>query len=203
MDVMKTGKFIAGCRKELGLTQAALGEKLGITDRAVSKWETGKSLPDASIMLELCDILGINVNELLCGERIAADNYKEIAEKNMSEMIRLENEKNGKLQKAQSFIICSGLIISLFTIVCGFLIAFDNSFVSIALLYFGGAVMLVDVFYGAILEHDSGYYECQSCGHRYVPPTRAVMFSTHVGSDRLLKCPHCSKREWHKKVLTK
>lgn len=203
MDVLKTGKFIANCRKELGLTQAALGEKLGITDRAVSKWETGKSLPDASIMLELCEILGINVNELLCGERIATENYREIAEKNLNEMISLEKEKNTKLEKAQSFIICSGLIISIFTIVCGFLIAFDNSFVSIALMYFGGAVILVDVFYAAILEHDSGYYECKNCGHRYVPPTKAVIFSTHVGSDRILKCPECSKKDWHKKVLTK
>ena len=55
MDQEKIGKFIATCRKENGFTQAALAEKLGITDRAVSKWETGKSLPDASIMLELCE----------------------------------------------------------------------------------------------------------------------------------------------------
>ena len=64
MDQMKTGRFIAQCRKEKGLTQFQLGELLGITDRAVSKWERGLSLPDASIMQELCDILGITINEL-------------------------------------------------------------------------------------------------------------------------------------------
>lgn len=70
MDQTKIGKFIAKCRKEKKLTQAQLAEKLNITDRAVSKWETGKSIPDSSIMLELCEILGITVNELLSGEEI-------------------------------------------------------------------------------------------------------------------------------------
>ena len=70
MDQIKIGKFIAACRKEKGYTQASLAEELGITDRAVSKWETGKSLPDSSIMLELCELLSINVNELLKGEHM-------------------------------------------------------------------------------------------------------------------------------------
>ena len=70
MDQLKTGMFISELRKEKSLTQAQLAEKLGITDRAVSKWETGRSLPDAAIMLELCEILGITVNELLSGERL-------------------------------------------------------------------------------------------------------------------------------------
>ena len=78
MDMEKTGKFISRCRKDAGLTQAVLAEKLGITDRAVSKWETGRSLPDASLMLELCGILGISVNELLTGEKIEMENYKEM-----------------------------------------------------------------------------------------------------------------------------
>ena len=64
MDQEKIGKFIASCRKDAGLTQAVLAEKLGITDRAVSKWENGKSMPDASLMLDLCQELGITVNEL-------------------------------------------------------------------------------------------------------------------------------------------
>ncbi len=80
MDQGKIGRFIATCRKENGLTQVALAEKLGITDRAVSKWENGKSLPDPSIMLELCELLGINVNELLTGKRLNMENDKEILE---------------------------------------------------------------------------------------------------------------------------
>lgn len=83
MNQNKIGEFIAACRKDKGLTQMQLAEKLNITNRAVSKWETGKSLPDASIMLELCEILGITVNELLSGERIIMEDYKKKAEENL------------------------------------------------------------------------------------------------------------------------
>ena len=76
MNQIEIGKFIAKCRKEKNLTQAQLAEKLNITDRAVSKWETGKSMPDSSIMLELCEILGITVNELLSGEKINMESYE-------------------------------------------------------------------------------------------------------------------------------
>jgi len=80
MNQEKIGKFIAECRKEKNLTQLQLAEKLNISNRAVSKWETGKSCPDVSIMMELCGILGINVNELLTGERIIMENYQKKAE---------------------------------------------------------------------------------------------------------------------------
>ena len=65
MNQEKIGRFISELRKEKGMTQSKMAEQLGITDRAISKWETGKSMPDSSIMLELCDLLSINVNELL------------------------------------------------------------------------------------------------------------------------------------------
>lgn len=97
MDQEKIGKFIVKCRKENGYTQASLAEKLGITDRAVSKWENGKNMPDASIMLELCGLLKINVNELLTGEHIIMDNYKEAAEKNFVEMKTQEEKTNKKM----------------------------------------------------------------------------------------------------------
>ena len=96
MNQEKIGKFIAECRKEQNYTQEVLAEKLGITDRAISKWENGKSMPDASIMLELCDLLKISVNELLTGEHIAMDNYKEKAEENLIEL----QEKKDKAQKS-------------------------------------------------------------------------------------------------------
>ena len=80
LDQEKIGKFIAACRKDQGFTQAKLAERLGLTDRAVSKWENGKSMPDASIMLDLCELLKINVNELLSGERLDTASYKEKAE---------------------------------------------------------------------------------------------------------------------------
>ncbi len=97
MNQEKIGRFIAKCRKENGYTQASLAEKLGITDRAVSKWETGRSMPDASIMLELSELLKINVNELLTGEHIIMDNYQEFAEKNLVEMKTKEEKANKKV----------------------------------------------------------------------------------------------------------
>ena len=87
MDQVKIGKFIAERRKKIGLTQMQLAEKLNITDRAISKWENGKSMPDSSIMLELCDVLKISVNDLLNGEIVTMDNYKEKSEQNLLEMV--------------------------------------------------------------------------------------------------------------------
>ena len=85
MDQEKIGAFITECRKKAGLTQAALGEQLGITDRAVSKWERGKSMPDPSLMLPLCGLLHITVNELLTGERISMEDYQKKAEEKLLE----------------------------------------------------------------------------------------------------------------------
>ena len=101
MDQIKIGKFIASCRKEQGMTRAALAGKLGISDRAVSKWETGKSLPDSGIMLELCDLLKINVNELLSGERIMAESYDRRAEENLLGMKRQVEEKNRQMLRTE------------------------------------------------------------------------------------------------------
>ena len=116
MDQEKIGKFIAKCRKENGYTQASLAEKLGITDRAVSKWENGKNMPDASIMLELCELLKINVNELLTGEHIIMDNYKEAAEKNFVEMKTQEEKTNKKMILVMIGIL---LLLALFALLAG------------------------------------------------------------------------------------
>ena len=97
MDQVKIGRFIASCRKERGFTQAVLAEKLGITDRAVSKWETGRSLPDAAVMPELCDLLKIDLSELFSGERIAMENYKDTSDALLLEMKRQEESSNQRI----------------------------------------------------------------------------------------------------------
>ena len=101
MNQEAIGNFISACRKEKGLTQAQLAEKLNITNRAVSKWETGKSIPDAAIMLDLCKILGISVNELLSGERIAMENYQKRAEENLVEL----QQKANNAPKSLNFLV--------------------------------------------------------------------------------------------------
>ena len=83
MNQTEIGKFIAKRRKEKQLTQAQLAEKLNITDRAVYKWETGKCMPDSSVMLELCGILGITVNELLSGEEVDMESLEKKADENL------------------------------------------------------------------------------------------------------------------------
>lgn len=83
MDQVKIGKLIAKCRKEKNLTQKELAELLGVTDKAVSKWENGICLPDVSLYKELCSLLGITLNEFFAGERVTNEKYKEIADENL------------------------------------------------------------------------------------------------------------------------
>ena len=81
MDQEKIGKFIAECRKNKKLTQSELAEKLGVTDRSIGNWENGRNMPDLSLFKPLCDELGITINELINGEMIQEEEYKEIADK--------------------------------------------------------------------------------------------------------------------------
>ena len=94
MDQIKIGKFIAECRKKNNLTQAQLAEKLNITDRAISKWENGKGMPDSSIMLDLCNELKISVNELLSGEMISMENENKKQEQLLLDIAKEVEEKN-------------------------------------------------------------------------------------------------------------
>lgn len=103
MEQVKIGKFIAECRKNKNMTQAELAQKLNITDRAISKWETGKGMPDTSIMLDLCNELDISVNELLSGEMIEMKDYQSIAETNLIEL-KKQIEKMRKTFRIISYI---------------------------------------------------------------------------------------------------
>ena len=201
MDQVKIGKFIAFCRKEQGMTQAALAEKLGISDRAVSKWETGKSLPDAGIMLELCALLKISVNDLLSGEKIMAVSYDKKAEENLLLMKEEVEKKNRQLLKAEYMIsipaVISGLVICL-------LAAFIDMpvWLRIALIAFALIMILAVAFAAVGVEQKAGYYECQNCRKRYVPSYWQVNLAAHMGRTRYMKCPRCNKYSWQKKVLT-
>ena len=93
MNQIQIGRFIAASRKARNLTQRQLADKLGISDKTVSKWECGKGLPEVSLMLPLCASLGITVNDLLSGERVSGTNYQKKAEENMMDLMK-ENEEN-------------------------------------------------------------------------------------------------------------
>ena len=119
MDLIKIGKYIAGKRKSLGMTQKQLAEKLGMSDKSVSKWERGVCLPDVSVYKELCSILGISLNEFLAGEDIAQENMIQKSETNIIEIIR----DNINKQKCLKIMKCILLVISIFALsVLGFAI---------------------------------------------------------------------------------
>ncbi len=202
MDQIKIGKFISSCRKEQGMTQAALAEKLEISDRAVSKWETGKSMPDSGIMLELCEILKINVNELLSGERIMAESYDKRAEENLLEMKKQVEEKNRQMLKTEYWLVFPPVVAGLVMV---FLASFVNmpEWLRAALCVFSLVLIFTVCFIAVGIEQKAGYYECQNCFHRYVPTYRQVNLAMHMGRTRYMKCPNCGKRSWQKKVLTK
>ena len=111
MDFVKIGKYIAGKRKNLGLTQKQLAEKIGMSDKSVSKWERGICLPDVSLYFDLCSILGISINEFLAGEDIVHENIEKKSEENIISVVTDSKRK----QKSLKYIICALLILSILT----------------------------------------------------------------------------------------
>ena len=202
MNQVKIGKFIASKRKEQGLTQLQLAEKLGITDRAVSKWETGKSLPDASLMPELCKLLKITINDLLCGEVVSVENYNEKAEKALLEMVKKEEMQNKKLMMYEN-VIGFGSTISFLIQVLVAVFFVKNTTAQIILFILAFAFLIVGVSFALKIEAETGYYECQKCHNKYVPKYSSVYFAMHLGTTRYMKCPKCGKRSWQKKVMSK
>lgn len=202
MEQVKIGKFIANKRKEQGLTQLQLAEKLGITDRAVSKWETGKSLPDASLMPELCKLLKITINDLLCGEVVSVENYNEKAEKALLEMIKKEEMQNKKLMMYEN-VIGFGSTISFLIQILVAVFFVKNTTAQILLFILAFAFLIVGVSFALKIEAETGYYECQKCHNKYVPTYSSVYFAMHLGTTRYMKCPKCGKKSWQKKVMSK
>ena len=202
MDQIKIGKFIADCRKKNNLTQIQLAEKLNITDRAISKWENGKSMPDSSLMLELCDILNITVNDLLSGEEVSMENYKEKSEQLMLELAKQKEQKNQQMLFLEVIMVIFSIIILLsFCFAAKF---FDmKDWLRIVLIVFGFICALVGCGFGIRIEQTAGYYKCGKCGHRYVPSFNSVLIAMHFNRTRYMKCPHCGKRSWNKKVISK
>ena len=202
MDQVKIGKFIAEHRKKQNLTQMQLAEILGITDRAVSKWETGKAMPDSSIMLTLCDVLKITVNDLLSGEVVTMDNYNEEMEKNLLAMAKQKEMADRRLLRAEVVVGVTATAV-LFAMIAVAALVEMEVWLRISMIVLGFVLFLAGCFYAVRLEQVAGYYECQLCKHRYVPTYMAVNMAQHMGRTRKMKCPQCGKKSWQKKVLSK
>lgn len=202
MDQVKIGKFIAQCRKEKSLTQMQLAEKLEITDRAVSKWETGRAMPDSSIMLPLCEILGISVNDLLSGERVVMENHNKETQKIILEMVKEKEKSDKKLLSIEVFIGVLCMII-FFALIIVASVAPMEEWLRTVLILIGMAPITIACPFMLKIEQTAGYYECQKCGNRYVPTYKSVNLAPHMGRTRYMKCPECHKKSWQKKVLRK
>ncbi len=202
VDQIKIGKFISAQRKSAGLTQAQLAERLMITDRAVSKWETGRTLPDSSIMLKLCEELNITVNDLLTGERVSMENYNKEMEQNLMDMVRQKEEGDRKLLRTE--IVLGVVTVIPFLVLCG-IAAFVpmEEWLQIVLILAGGLPFLAAGFYAIRIEQTAGYYACRKCGHRHVPTYASTLWAPHVNRTRYMRCPKCGERSWQKKVISK
>ena len=202
MDQLKIGKFIAECRKQKQLTQLQLADKLGITDKAISKWERGIAMPDTSIMLELCDILCITVNELLNGEMINMENSNEKNEQLLLDMAK-ELETKNKIIWSSMWAI---MIVSMTALIAGIFIAaflIPEGIWQLVTIIGICIVFLIPCFYALKLEVSVGAYKCKNCGHEIVPTYKEVLMAKHRGFTRHLMCPKCNKRTWCKKILKK
>lgn len=202
MDQMKIGKFISLKRKEKNITQSELAEKLGMTDRAISKWENGVCLPDANNMLELCRILGITINDLFSGEVVdKMDNEKKL-EENLLEMVKWKEQRDKELLLLEIFI---GVTVSLIMVACILLASLVNmqDWLRVLLITIGIIPFAIGISYAIRIEQIAGYYECGNCHYKYVPTYKTVLFSTHINRTRKMKCPKCHQKTWQKKVITK
>ena len=200
MDQKKIGIFIAECRKKAKLTQLQLADRLCITDKAVSKWERGIAMPDTSIMLELCDILGISVNELLCGEKITMENNNQKNEQLLLDMAK-ELEKKNKTIWSSMWAI---MIVSLTGLVAGIFVAaflIPEGIWQLVTILGVCVAFLIPCFFALKLEISVGAYKCKNCGYDIVPTYTEALNAMHKGTTRYLKCPECGKKTWCKKVL--
>jgi len=200
MDVIKIGKFIQRKRKENNLTQFDLAEKLGVTDRAVSKWENGVCLPDADNIFELCNILKISVDSLFNGEE-TMDNRNERMEKNLIDALKLKEESDKRLLYMEVVIGVLVSVVLLASVLLASLLELPT-LLRIVIIGFGAVIFLIGVFFAMKIEQNAGYYECAKCHYKHVPTFAQISFAMHMGRTRYMKCPHCGKRSWQHKVLS-
>lgn len=200
MDQIKIGTFISKKRKEKKLTQSELADKLNITDRAISKWENGVCLPDASIMHELCDILEITINDLFSGEIVDMKDNEKKLEENLLEITKLKEEKDRQLLNLEIVIGYTSSITFLTLIFVASYIKMPL-WVSILLIVIGSIIFAVGMANAIKIEQVAGYYECSNCKHKYIPSYQSVLWAMHIGRTRKMKCPKCHEKCWHKKVI--
>ena len=200
MDQIKIGKFISEKRKELGITQSELAEKLNITDRAISKWENGVCMPDVGTIPELCEILNITINDLFSGEVVNMKENEKKLEENLMDLARQKEEADKRLLNLEwvigilaCVVLFGGLLVSSYVEM--------KTYLRIIIIAGSVIIFLIAIFYALKIEQVAGYYECKNCGHKYVPEYWTVFFAPHMGRSRYMRCPKCNTKCYHKKVI--
>ncbi len=202
MDQIKIGKFISLKRREKNITQCELAEMLGISDRAISKWENGVCMPDVSNIPKLCNILGITINDLFSGYVVDMKEIDKQMENNLLELAKQKEEADKKMLRAETFM-------TLITIVFYVALVLMASFIDIPdilriLIIVPATIIVFLVCLLAIrIEQVAGYYECPDCNYKYIPSYKSVLMATHVGRTRKMVCPKCKNKSWQKKITTK
>ena len=201
MDQVRSGRFIAEERKKKGYTQKQLAEKLNISDKTISKWECGNGFPEVSLLLPLCEELGITVNDLLSGELVSGEDYQKKAEDNMVEMIK-EREAN-KRQFVLTLTLGGVSLVSFITLLIVVCVYTNVIPLNVKLILIAIACVIFAVGCVAVMEGQRkiGYYQCARCGETFVPKFWAHMSGFNMISKRHLKCPHCGEKSWCRKVM--
>lgn len=191
MDQLKVGKFISTNRKLKHMTQRELADILGISDKTISKWETGNGLPEVSLMLPLCEALDISVNELLSGEKLSIINYQEKAEDNMLSLLK-ENEANRKRLFQTIVSIVTTIIASVSLIMMASFLNL-NIIIRIFLISIALIIIILSIISIILTDSKTGYYECSSCHHQFMPTIHEYVKGYHTFTKRYLRCPKCKK----------
>lgn len=202
MDQIKIGRFIKQKRKEKGMTQSKLAEKLGVTDRAISKWENGNCMPDSGIIADLCKILNVTINDLFSGEIVDMKDNEKKLEENLLEITKLKQDREKQLMNLEIFI---GILVAIVFLICAFVASFVNieNIYKILLVVLGLILFLVGCVICLRIEQTVGYYECKRCHYRYIPTYSNILYAMHIGRTRYMKCPKCHKYSWNRKVISR
>ncbi len=200
MDTIKIGQFIKSLRKENSLTQREVAERLNVSEKTISKWETGNGMPEVSIMLPLCKLFGISINELLSGERLDEKQYVEKAEENMAMLV---DRTTPRKKIVISTISCILVILSSLALILISALFITQIWLKFVVIGIALTVVIADIAVILLVAVSTEIYECEKCGKKFVPTLTAYILAPHTLKRRYLKCPHCGKKRWNNSRLRK
>ncbi len=201
MDVIKIGQFLKSLRKEKSLTQREVAEQLNVSEKTISKWETGNGLPEVSLMLPLCQFYGISLNELLSGERLSKEQYVERAEENIASLVTDRTSPRKKV--IVSTVSCVASILCCVALIILAALFAAETWLRIVLIGIAVVLAVSNVALIVLIAVNTEIYECGKCGGKFVPTLSAYVMAPHTLTRRRLKCPYCGKRCWNRSRLRK